>query len=147
MIAAILQRLLFPNVPEYVAFSFAAGTSFVAMLIGTYATKPTDEAVLFEFYKKTRPFGFWGHIRKQIPQTVMEEVNKENKRDIISTFFAVPWQVILFLTFISSLLGKTLVPDLSVTYHVAYEKARENSLSRDASFPLQMTFNPSINRI
>ncbi|UCE20248.1 MAG: sodium:solute symporter [Gemmatimonadota bacterium] len=99
MMAAILQRLLFPNVPEYVAFSFASGISFVAMLVGTFATKPTNDAVLFEFYKRTRPFGFWGHIRRQIPQNVMEEVNKENKRDIVSTFFAVPWQVILFLTF------------------------------------------------
>lgn len=106
MTAAILQRLLFPNVPEYVAFSFASGVSFVAMLVATYATKPTDDTVLFEFYKRTRPFGFWGHIRKRIPQNVMDEVNKENKRDIISTFFAVPWQVILFLTFMMAIMKR-----------------------------------------
>ena len=28
----------------------------------------------------------------------MQEINKENRRDILSTFLAVPWQVILFLT-------------------------------------------------
>jgi hypothetical protein len=26
------------------------------------------------------------------------KVNQENRRDIIATFFAVPWQVVLFLT-------------------------------------------------
>jgi SSS family solute:Na+ symporter len=98
MVAAIIQRLLFPNVPEYVAFSFASGISFVAMLIGTYATKPTEESVLFDFYKTTRPFGFWGHIRGRMPKGIMDEVDKENRRDIKAIFLAVPWQVILFLT-------------------------------------------------
>jgi len=28
----------------------------------------------------------------------MSKINKENRRDILSTFFAVPWQVVLFLT-------------------------------------------------
>jgi hypothetical protein len=53
---------------------------------------------LFEFYKRTRPFGFWGPIRKKLGTEVIEKINKENRRDILSTFFAVPWQVVLFLT-------------------------------------------------
>jgi hypothetical protein len=31
-------------------------------------------------------------------ENVLDQINKENRRDIISTFFAVPWQVVLFLT-------------------------------------------------
>ncbi|MFQ6032957.1 MAG: sodium:solute symporter, partial [Candidatus Zixiibacteriota bacterium] len=99
MAAAIVQRIVFPDAPEYVAFSFASGISLVTMIAGTYATKPTNEAVLSEFYKTTRPFGFWGHIRESIPGHVMQKVDRENRRDIVSTFMAVPWQVILFLTF------------------------------------------------
>ena len=98
MIAAIIQRLVFPEVPEYVAFSFASGSSFIAMIIATYATDPTDGATLSQFYKTTRPFGFWKNIKEKIPAHIMEKVNKENRRDIISIFMAVPWQVILFLT-------------------------------------------------
>jgi len=98
MIAAIVQRAFFPNVPEYVAFSFASGISLVAMIVGTLLTSPTDESVLKEFYKRTRPFGFWAHIKNSIPASVLEKVNRENRRDIIATFFAVPWQVVLFLT-------------------------------------------------
>jgi Na+/proline symporter len=98
MVAAVVQRLLLPDIPEYYAFSIATLASLVGMLIGTYSSKPTDDAVLFEFYKRTRPFGFWGPIRKKLGAEVLEKINKENRRDILSTFFAVPWQVVLFLT-------------------------------------------------
>jgi hypothetical protein len=46
----------------------------------------------------TRPFGFWNPVRNQLPDTALKQINEENKRDIIATFFAVPWQVVLFLT-------------------------------------------------
>ncbi len=97
MIAAIIQKAMFPDVPEYVSFSFASGISLILMIVGTYLTPPTEEAVLKNFYKRTRPFGFWAHIRNAIPSSVLQQVNQENRRDIIATFFAVPWQVVLFL--------------------------------------------------
>jgi solute:Na+ symporter, SSS family len=106
MIAAVIQRLVFPDVPEYVSFSFASGISFFAMIFATYISKPTDEKTLAEFYKTTRPFGFWKNVREKIPTHVMEKVNKENRRDIISIFMAVPWQVILFLTMMMIVMGR-----------------------------------------
>jgi hypothetical protein len=101
MIAAIIQRLLFPNVPEYVSFSFASGISFIAMIIGTYATRPTDREVLLNFFKTTRPFGFWQPIRQIIPKPVIKQINRENRRDKLAIFLAVPWQIILFLMWIA----------------------------------------------
>jgi Na+/proline symporter len=98
LVAAVLQRLILPDIPEYYAFTIASVSSLVGMLIGTFSSKPTEEAVLFEFYKRTRPFGFWGPVRKKLGTEVIEKINKENRRDILSTFFAVPWQVVLFLT-------------------------------------------------
>lgn len=98
MMAAVIQRMVIPDVPEYLSFTIASVSSLIAMIVGTYATKATDENVLFEFYRRTRPFGFWGPIRKRITQPVMDKINQENRRDILSTFLAVPWQVILFLT-------------------------------------------------
>jgi len=98
MVAAVLQRIFLPEIPEYYAFIITTVSSLVGMIIGTYSAKPTDEATLLEFYKRTRPFGFWGPIKKKLSGEIMGQINKENKRDIISTFFAVPWQVVLFLT-------------------------------------------------
>lgn len=96
--AAILQRILLPDIPEYYSFMIATVSSLLGMIIGTYVSKPTDDEVLFEFYKRTRPFGFWGPVRKRLGAEVMSKINLENRRDILSTFFAVPWQVVLFLT-------------------------------------------------
>ncbi|MDZ7331620.1 MAG: sodium:solute symporter [candidate division KSB1 bacterium] len=97
MVAAIVQKAAFPNVPEYVSFSFASGISLVLMVIGTYLTPPTDEAVLKNFYRRTRPFGFWAYIKNVIPAATLQQVDRENRRDIVATFFAVPWQIVLFL--------------------------------------------------
>lgn len=98
MIAAVLQRLFLPEIPEYYAFMVATIASLIGMIIGTYSAPPTDEKVLLEFYKRTRPFGFWGPVRKKIAAETLSQINLENRRDILSTFLAVPWQVVLFLT-------------------------------------------------
>ncbi len=97
MVAAVIQRSLFPEVPEYISFSFVSVVSLVAMVLGTILTPGTDENTLKTFYKKTRPFGFWGHVKNSIPESAREKVQKENRRDIIALLFAVPWQVVLFL--------------------------------------------------
>ena len=98
MVAAVIQRMVAPDIPEYFAFIATTLTSLIGMVIGTYLTKPTDEKVLLEFYKKTRPFGFWGPIKKKLSSEILGQINRENRRDKLATVFAVPWQVVLFLT-------------------------------------------------
>ena len=98
MVAAVVQRIFLPAIPEYYAFIIATTSSLVGMVIGTYLSEPTDESVLLEFYKRTRPFGYWKPIRRKLAAEKLQQINKENRRDILSTFFAVPWQIVLFLT-------------------------------------------------
>ncbi len=98
MAAAVLQRLFLPAIPEYFAFAIATSASLLGVLLGTLLSEPTDEATLLEFYKRTRPFGFWKPVREKLEASKLEEINKENRRDIWSTLMAVPWQVVLFLT-------------------------------------------------
>jgi len=99
MVAAILTRAFGPaNIPEYLSFLIASGSSLLGCILGTYFTPATDKDVLEHFYKVTRPFGFWGSIRRAVKPKELQAIQKENRRDIISTFFAVPWQVVLFLT-------------------------------------------------
>lgn len=98
MVAAIIQRSFFPGWPEYVSFSFAAGLSFISMVIGTVLTQPTDENTLREFYRRTRPFGIWNPVRSIFSRNSLKKIAQENHRDIRSLFMAVPWQVVLFLT-------------------------------------------------
>lgn len=99
MVAAILTRAFGPaNIPEYLSFLIASGSSLLGCILGTYLTPATDKGVLEHFYKVTRPFGFWGSIRRSVKPDELRAIQKENRRDIVSTFFAVPWQVVLFLT-------------------------------------------------
>ncbi len=98
MVAALATRAFGPiGLPEYFSFLIASGGSLVGCILGTYFTQPTDAKVLDNFYKITRPFGFWNPVRKGLNANMMEKINAENKRDILSTFIAVPWQVVLFL--------------------------------------------------
>ena len=98
MVAAVLTKAFGGPIAEYNSFLIASGSSLVGCFIGTYLTPPTESAVLSHFYKVTRPFGFWGSVRTEIPTDVLNQINEENRRDIIAIFFAVPWQVVLFLT-------------------------------------------------
>ncbi len=98
MLTAIFWKAFAPqSTPEYLSFLFASVISFLGTIIGTLMTKPTSDAVLQDFYNRTRPFGFWGRFKNTLPDKEIEKIDKENKRDIISTFIAVPWQIVLFM--------------------------------------------------
>lgn len=98
MTAAVLTKAFAGPIPEYTSFLIASGSSLAGCILGTLLSPATENTVLENFYRVTRPFGFWGHIRNSLPKAIQSKVNQENRRDIIATFFAVPWQVVLFLT-------------------------------------------------
>lgn len=98
MLAAIGWKIAMPDtMPEYYAFLFASGFSLVGTILGTLFTQPTEEKILQNFYNLTRPFGAWKKFRDTLPAKKVAAINSENRRDIISTFMAVPWQVVLFM--------------------------------------------------
>jgi len=98
-VAAIIWKVLAPEaVPEYLAFIFSSSLALVGTIVGTLVTQPTPKKILVDFYKNTRPFGFWNPIRKRFSSTFLNDVKQENRRDIFSIFMAVPWQICLFLT-------------------------------------------------
>ena len=98
MVAAVLTKAFGGPIAEYNSFLIASGSSLVGCILGTYLTPATESSVLSNFYKITRPFGFWGSIKQELSKEIQLKIDTENRRDIIATFFAVPWQVVLFLT-------------------------------------------------
>ncbi|MGE5353745.1 MAG: sodium:solute symporter, partial [Acidobacteriota bacterium] len=97
MITAVFVKLHMPGIPEYVSFIIPAGASFAGCILGALLTKPTDTKVLEEFYNVTRPFGFWRPVSEKKSVLRLKEIKRENRRDIISTFIAVPWQITFFM--------------------------------------------------
>lgn len=98
MVMAVLQRIIMPESPEYVNFLLISSVTFIVCIMTTFMTEQTGFSDLKKFYANTRPFGFWGPVRSIFSPEQMEEINKENRRDIISIFIAVPWQLTLFIT-------------------------------------------------
>jgi Na+/proline symporter len=97
ILAAIISRIMAGNIAEYYSFIIASVSSLSGCIIGTYLTPKTDPAVLVNFYNQTRPFGFWKNVSRLLPDKSRTKIKRENNRDIVSTFFAVGWQLSLFL--------------------------------------------------
>lgn len=103
MIAAIITKLMVepnlsdPQFKEYALFLVPSICSFVGCILATVLTEPTEWEVMNNFYLITRPFGFWGEISDQLPSNIQAKIKQENQRDILATFVAIPWQLVLFL--------------------------------------------------
>ncbi|NEO08253.1 sodium:solute symporter [Moorena sp. SIO3I8] len=103
MVAAILTKaIVIPNLnyaqfQEYALFLIPSVCSLLGCIVGTFLTEPTDREVMDNFYRVTRPFGFWGVIRQNLPANSQAKIRNENRRDILSTLIGIPWQIVLFL--------------------------------------------------
>ena len=94
---AILQRIYAPQMSEVWIFILVMSVGFIGCILGTYCTKPTDQAVLEYFYKKTRPFGFWAPVKHVLAEDVRHRMKREHRNDLISVPFVLTWQVSIFL--------------------------------------------------
>lgn len=97
IIGAIFQKVFFPSLYEWQSFILVGCLSFTGMILGTLLTPPTDETTLDQFYRKTRPIGLWKKIACRMETEQVQRIKTENRRDVIALFFAVPWQMSLFL--------------------------------------------------
>jgi Na+/proline symporter len=70
----LFMSLMNIDPPIFYTFPALCGVSLVASLIGTFVGRPTEDAVLLEFYKSIRPFGAWGPIRSRTNLSA-EELN------------------------------------------------------------------------
>lgn len=96
--SAIIQKLFYPEATEYTSFAILLVSSLIATVAGTLLTEQTKKETLINFYKTTRPFGFWKPIKAGLPEEKKIQINSENRRDIVAICFALPWQIVLFLT-------------------------------------------------
>ena len=74
-----------------------AGLSFLGTIGLSLLTQPTPAPVLRNFYRTTRPFGFWKPFRAEVSATDRQVIDRENRNDIIAVPFTLLWQVTLFL--------------------------------------------------
>jgi len=92
-----LAELLQNTLPLYL-FPVLFVLSLAGCIVGTYASKPTDEKTLVEFYRNVRPWGFWGPIyRKTIALYPDFQKNRGFGRDMFNVVIGTIWQTCLVL--------------------------------------------------
>lgn len=94
---AIIQRAFFPEMHELRQFMVMIAIGFTGSIIGTYLTPPPDRKVLENFYKTTRPFGFWGPLKNVLTPDERAAMTREHRNDIIPLPFFIGWQITLLL--------------------------------------------------
>lgn len=97
ILAAVVQRLIWPDLNEVWQFVFVLSVGFVSSVAVALLTAPTNPEVLRKMYLETRPFGVWGHLKNTLSPEERAKTSREHRQDLIALPFALLWQTTLFL--------------------------------------------------
>jgi solute:Na+ symporter, SSS family len=90
---SMLVPVVFPSVAPIFAFPIILGVSLIGCIAGTLATPSDDVAVLKNFYRRVRPWGFWGPIHRLVALDHPEvQPNRNFRRDMVNVFVGIAWQ-------------------------------------------------------
>jgi Na+/proline symporter len=95
--AALLQRSFIPQMPEWQQFVYISLVGLFGSVAGTYLTPKTERGVVENFYRTTRPFGFWKPLRDVVTADVAASMAREQKYDFLSLPFALAWQFTMLM--------------------------------------------------
>ena len=75
------------------SFPLILGLSLVGCFLGTYLTQPEEDQVLKDFYRRVRPWGFWGRIHALVvKEDPTFQRNKDFYRDVFNIVVGTIWQ-------------------------------------------------------
>lgn len=96
LIGSLLLPVVLPGLQPLYGFPYILAFAIIGSLAGTYLTEPDEEEVLKSFYKKVRPWGFWGPIKeKVIAENPDFKENKAFSRDMFNVVIGTIWQLSL----------------------------------------------------
>jgi len=94
--ASMVIPVALPTVQPLNAFPLILGISTVGCLVGTFMTKPEDDEVLKGFYRRVRPWGFWGPILAKVQRDDPSfQPNPDFVRDMFNVVVGIAWQTSL----------------------------------------------------
>lgn len=95
----LVQRLLATysiNMDVSIVFPLVLVLSLIGCFTGTLLTNPEDDAVLMDFYRRVRPWGFWGPILAKVREDDPEfPRNTDFARDMFNVAVGIVWQISL----------------------------------------------------
>ena len=94
--AAMVVPFALPSVSALNSFPIILGLSLIGAIVGTLTTPPDETEVLKDFYKRVRPWGFWGPIRKLVQMDDPTfQPNPDFLRDMFNVVIGIAWQTSL----------------------------------------------------
>ncbi len=96
ILAAFAEINLFPHLLEWQQFILVGSVSLTATIIGTLLTSPVEDQVTMDFYRTTRPFGFWRPYKTRLEPAIRRSMEREHRNDIMAVPFTLGWQLSLF---------------------------------------------------
>ncbi|MGX5689645.1 sodium:solute symporter family protein [Arcticibacter tournemirensis] len=94
LIASTTKLFVFPEIVDIYVFPVILLVSMIGCIVGTYIEPLTNREAVKDFYKKTRPWGFWGPIKKEVMLEDPSFVpNKDLKRDAANVVVGIVWQM------------------------------------------------------
>lgn len=96
LIGATFIPPLFPDVSAIYLFPVILLISLAGCVLGTILTPANDMDVLEGFYRKTKPWGFWGPVRDHLlSKDPSFQPNTDLGRDVFNILVGIVWQMTL----------------------------------------------------
>jgi Na+/proline symporter len=90
ILAAMILPYVFPTALPLYYFPVNLLLSLIGSVVGTLLSQPTDTEVLKNFYRTTRPWGFWGPILELVKREDPDfEANRDFRKDIFNVLLGV----------------------------------------------------------
>jgi hypothetical protein len=84
------------NLEVTLVFPLVLVISLIGCLLGTLLTKAEPDEVLMDFYRRVRPWGFWGPVLKKVlAEDPGFKRNKDFFRDMFNIAVGIVWQISL----------------------------------------------------
>lgn len=94
LVASTLKLFFFGEYIDIFVFPLIFGFSLLGCLLGTFVHPLPNMESIKTFYKQTRPWGFWGPVKKVVMAEDPDFVpNKDFKRDSFNIVTGIVWQM------------------------------------------------------
>ncbi|HSI69192.1 MAG TPA: sodium:solute symporter family protein [Gillisia sp.] len=94
LIASSIKLFLFPEIVDIYIFPIIFIFSLIGCIVGTYSKPLENREAVKEYYRRTRPWGFWGPIKREVmAENPSFVANKDFKRDSLNILVGIVWQL------------------------------------------------------
>jgi SSS family solute:Na+ symporter len=94
LVASTTKLFFFTDYVDIFVFPIIFIFSFIGCIVGTYLEPLPNREQVKKFYKLTRPWGFWGPIKKEVMEEDTDFIpNREFKRDSFNIATGIIWQM------------------------------------------------------